>query len=98
MLEHPEGCPDCGCTDGQSWIHDDQVCLACGYGRSATQTFAFIRGPWRPEGLPRALADKTSAVVLIEAAERELREAKSHIDSLTVLLAAATLRLSEGAK
>ncbi|MCC4243396.1 hypothetical protein [Stappia indica] len=99
MLEHPEGCPDCGCTDGQCWIHDDQVCLACGYGRSATQTLAFIRErQCPPDRLAGYLADKTSAAVLIETAERELREARSHIDSLTALLAAATLRLSEGAR
>lgn len=99
MLEKLESCPDCGCTDGQSWVYDGQVCLACGYGRSATQTLAFVRERCcPPDRLANYLADKTSAAVLIEAAERELSEARAHIDDLTALLAAATLRLKEGAR
>lgn len=112
MSEKLESCPDCGCTDGQSWIYDGQVCKACGCGMSAAMavgicgilTTADADGIsqkfLQPEDLvrPDALAGKTDPSVLINIAERELRAARSHIDSLTALLAAATLRLSEGAK
>lgn len=89
-------CSVCGCHDERTWIYDEQVCLACTPGKSAKQArpAEFCERP----GLPAFLADKTSAAVLIETAERELREARVHIDSLTALLAAATLRLKEGAR